>query len=149
MMRRLVLVRHGESIWNAETRIQGQSCAGLSVTGHAQAAALAQALAAIYPDARLVTSDLQRSVETLAPLATSLGEVPEQEPGVLGFFDALLDDVAQAKHHVHLESFLWENGTFSERVKFALSDCARRGIEVRVLVDHRGAITTPAADPGC
>ena len=34
-MKRLVLVRHGESVWNAEARIQGQACAGLSERGPA------------------------------------------------------------------------------------------------------------------
>ena len=58
------------------------------------------------------------------------------------FFDALLDDVAQATHSVHLETFLWRDGTVSERVSAALSAAARRGIEVRVLVDQRGAKQT-------
>lgn len=72
-MRRLVLVRHGESRWNAERRIQGQACAGLSRQGHAQAAATAVALAAAFPDAQLVTSDIQRTRETAAPLEAALG----------------------------------------------------------------------------
>jgi probable phosphoglycerate mutase len=72
-VRRLVLVRHGESHWNAERRIQGQACAGLSTRGHAQAAATATALAAAFPDATLVASDLQRTRETIAPLEAALG----------------------------------------------------------------------------
>jgi broad specificity phosphatase PhoE len=75
-VKRLVLVRHGESIWNAEGRVQGQSCAGLSELGHAQARAVAVALAATYPVASVVTSDLQRTVETTAPLAEALGVEP-------------------------------------------------------------------------
>lgn len=75
-MRRLVLVRHGESVWNADARIQGQRCAGLSPRGHAQARATAAVLAQTYPDALLVTSDLQRTVETMAPLAAALGHEP-------------------------------------------------------------------------
>ncbi|MEX1162815.1 MAG: histidine phosphatase family protein [Nitriliruptor sp.] len=71
-MRRLILVRHGESIWNAERRIQGQACAGLSARGHAQADAVAVSLAAAYPDAHLVASDLQRTRETVAPLEVAL-----------------------------------------------------------------------------
>ncbi|HEX7831462.1 MAG TPA: phospholipase D-like domain-containing protein [Thermoanaerobaculia bacterium] len=57
------------------------------------------------------------------------------------FFDALLDDLAKAQHHFHLETFLWADGVVSDRVVAALSDAARR-IEVRVLVDQRGAKTT-------
>jgi glucosyl-3-phosphoglycerate phosphatase len=75
-VRRLVLVRHGESRWNAEARIQGQRCEGLSDVGHAQAKVTAAALAATYPDAVLVSSDLQRTVETAAPLAEALDQQP-------------------------------------------------------------------------
>lgn len=81
-MRRLVLVRHGESRWNAEGRIQGQSCDGLSELGHRQAELVAAHLAATYPDARLVSSDLQRCVETAAPLATALGHDPVLDPAL-------------------------------------------------------------------
>lgn len=71
-MKRLVLVRHGESVWNAEGRIQGQRCAGLSEIGHAQAEVTANALADAYPDAVLVASDLQRTMETALPLSKAL-----------------------------------------------------------------------------
>ena len=80
-MKHLLLVRHGESRWNAEGRIQGQSCPGLSARGHAQAEALAEAYGGHLgawlgtgPDAvRVVSSDLRRARETAAPLAAALG----------------------------------------------------------------------------
>lgn len=78
-MSRLVLVRHGESIYNADARIQGQQCAGLSRLGEAQAEATAAALAAAYPGARLVSSDLRRTRETIAPLAVALTREPEED----------------------------------------------------------------------
>lgn len=58
------------------------------------------------------------------------------------FFDALFGEIERATHHVHLETFLWQNGVVSDRVVEALTSCARRGIDTRVLVDHRGAKTT-------
>ncbi len=76
-MKRLVLVRHGESVWNSEARIQGQACAGLSDVGHDQARAVCAALATAHPHARLVVSDLQRCRETIAPLIDELGRDPE------------------------------------------------------------------------
>jgi glucosyl-3-phosphoglycerate phosphatase len=79
-VRRLVLVRHGESLWNAEDRVQGQRCAGLSPLGLIQAAHVGRVLAAAYPQAQLVASDLQRTVETARPLAAALGIVPRTEP---------------------------------------------------------------------
>ncbi len=72
-MKRLILVRHGESRWNAEHRVQGQSCRGLSTLGRAQARVTAAALAVTYPTATLVSSDLQRTRETVAPLEHELG----------------------------------------------------------------------------
>lgn len=72
-MRRLVLVRHGESSWNRERRIQGQAGTGLSELGATQARHAAAWLAAAYPDATVVSSDLQRCRETVAPIAAALG----------------------------------------------------------------------------
>ena len=87
-MRQLLLVRHGESRWNAEGRIQGQSCAGLGERGQEQARALAaaygqplRARAAEVPGSvRLYTSDLQRAVETAAPLADAAGVAAVPDP---------------------------------------------------------------------
>jgi cardiolipin synthase len=58
------------------------------------------------------------------------------------FFDRFLEDASRAEHHVHLETFLWMDGSVSDHVVDALAACARRGIEVRVLVDQRGGKTT-------
>jgi cardiolipin synthase len=62
-----------------------------------------------------------------------------------GFFDALLDDVAHAAHSIHLETFLWRDSAISERVTEALAARAKEGVEVRVLVDQRGAKQTSPA----
>jgi cardiolipin synthase len=61
------------------------------------------------------------------------------------FFEALMRDMESAQHHVHLETFLWEDGFVSDMIVPALIDAAQRGVEVRVLVDHRGAKTTSPA----
>ncbi len=81
-MSRLVLVRHGESEWNLERRIQGQSGGGLSDRGEAQSAATARVLAAAYPDAFLAASDLQRCRDSAVPLATALDRSPRIEAGL-------------------------------------------------------------------
>ena len=51
MSRRIVLVRHGQSEWNAQHRIQGQSGAGLTELGRAQAEGTAAWVATTHPDA--------------------------------------------------------------------------------------------------
>jgi probable phosphoglycerate mutase len=60
---RLVLVRHGESAWNAESRLQGQADPPLSEAGRDQGADLREALAGLVIDGA-VTSDLARATET-------------------------------------------------------------------------------------
>ena len=64
-MNSLILVRHGETEWNSDKRIQGSVDVPLSEAGRAQAVALARALAeeGLRPDL-IYTSDLQRSSET-------------------------------------------------------------------------------------
>src|ERR1051326_5060229 len=58
------------------------------------------------------------------------------------FFNALLDEIKSAQHHVHLETFVWNDGMVSERLASALMEKAAVGVIVRLLVDQRGAITT-------
>ncbi|MEV4082100.1 histidine phosphatase family protein [Nonomuraea fuscirosea] len=62
---RLVLVRHGESVWNVEERYQGQSDSGLTATGREQAEVAAAALLARFgPPDLVVSSDLPRARDT-------------------------------------------------------------------------------------
>ena len=60
---RLLLVRHGQSEWNASRRLQGQADIALSEEGRRQADALRPTIEAIAPD-RAVSSDLARVRET-------------------------------------------------------------------------------------
>ncbi len=69
---RLILIRHGESTWNRERRIQGQLDPPLSEQGHVQARRVAGRLARRRVEA-LYTSDLLRASQTAAPIATALG----------------------------------------------------------------------------
>lgn len=60
----LLLLRHGESTWNAERRWQGRADAPLSALGEAQARAAASVLTGIGPFDSVVTSTLQRARRT-------------------------------------------------------------------------------------
>jgi broad specificity phosphatase PhoE len=69
----LLLVRHGQSEWNATGRMQGQTGhVPLTDLGHAQAARAAEELAALRPGA-LVSSDLRRAVQTAEHCARATG----------------------------------------------------------------------------
>ena len=71
-MRRVVLLRHGRTAWNAERRFQGQLDPGLDEVGRMQAWEVAPLIAALAPGV-LVSSDAQRAVQTAAAVATATG----------------------------------------------------------------------------
>jgi probable phosphoglycerate mutase len=73
--RRLVLVRHGQTAWNAVGRGQGHSDIELDELGHEQSAAAAPFLAGFTP-VSLWSSDLQRCRQTTAYLAKETGLDP-------------------------------------------------------------------------
>ncbi|WP_353650727.1 histidine phosphatase family protein [Nakamurella sp. A5-74] len=74
-LHRLVLLRHGETDWNAEMRLQGHRDIPLNERGLAQAQAAAPSVAGFDPDLMMV-SDLQRARQTAAPVAGLLGTEP-------------------------------------------------------------------------
>lgn len=78
---RIIAIRHGQTAWNAETRMQGQLDTALDAQGRWQAQQLAQALAHEPIDA-LVASDLSRAMHTAAPLAAARGLRVHSEPGL-------------------------------------------------------------------
>jgi len=71
-MSTILLVRHGETDWNRDRRVQGWAPVALSERGHNQAARLADRLAADYSVDRLISSDLRRTVETARPIARAV-----------------------------------------------------------------------------
>lgn len=78
-MTRVVLLRHGESEWNAQGRWQGHGDPSLTALGRAQARAAAERLASEGIE-RLVSSDLARAAETAEVVAAALGLAVERDP---------------------------------------------------------------------
>ena len=152
---RLILIRHGESTWNKERRIQGQLDPPLSDLGTTQARLVARRLASRHVDA-MYTSDLQRARQTAAPIAEALGlsatPMSELREIYLGEWEGLhADDIAQRFPEA------WDEWTrepswdvvpggegaaaFEARVESALHDLFERhaGNDV-VIVTHGGVI---------
>ena len=73
---RLLVVRHGETVWNVEQRIQGHQNSALTNRGRRQAELLAQRLASTAIS-QLYSSDLERAIESLQPLSRRLGISPK------------------------------------------------------------------------
>jgi len=78
---RIIAIRHGETAWNAESRLQGQLDIPLNALGRRQAAALAGALRDEGLSA-VVASDLGRAWHTAQALAGPLGLPLVADPGL-------------------------------------------------------------------
>jgi probable phosphoglycerate mutase len=95
------MIRHGETAWNAEGRVQGQTDVPLSAVGEAQARAVGAALAGMRFTA-LYASDLARVRQTAAPAARALGLAPRLDAGLrerhYGKFETLTYAEARERH---------------------------------------------------
>lgn len=104
-MATILLLRHGVTDWNEERRIQGWGPTPLNERGREQAATAGEHLAAEYDVDRVVTSDLQRTVET-AEQVTAHVEAPAttsrdwRERG-FGIYQGLLYEEVFERHPEH------------------------------------------------
>ncbi|MGX6605076.1 histidine phosphatase family protein [Micromonosporaceae bacterium Da 78-11] len=71
-MSRLIVWRHGNTDWNANQRVQGQTDVPLNALGRQQAVDAAELLIKMRPNV-IVASDLQRAADTAAALAALSG----------------------------------------------------------------------------
>jgi probable phosphoglycerate mutase len=89
----IILIRHGETAWNAERRLQGHLDIPLNAEGERQAKLLAEALAPESIDL-VAASDLQRARQTAQAVATPRKLSVHIEPGLrercYGGFEGLL-----------------------------------------------------------
>lgn len=105
---RICLIRHGETVWNAEKRIQGHIDVELAPLGLSQAAAAARRLSGL-PVAALYSSDLLRARQTAERLADvlalPLSLQPEFRERCYGLFEGMTYDEARARHPEHYRAF--------------------------------------------
>jgi probable phosphoglycerate mutase len=93
-MTRVVAVRHGETDWNRNGRMQGWAPVELNETGRQQAAALGEWLTAEYDVDRVSASDLRRTRETTDLVREALADppveyVPDWRERDLGMYQGL------------------------------------------------------------
>jgi broad specificity phosphatase PhoE len=98
---RLILVRHGESIWNIMGRYQGQTDVPLSAVGRVQAGRVAHRLASERIDA-VYASDLSRARDTAEIIGRRLGMPVTGVSGLreihLGVWQGLSYEVVRNRH---------------------------------------------------
>lgn len=151
---RLCLVRHGETAWNAEGRVQGQTDVPLNETGLAQARAVGATLAGESFDA-LYSSDLVRVTQTAAPAARALGLPVALDERLrerhYGMFEALTYAEVRANHpeefarfHAREPDYDFRTGeslrTFNARALEVIGEIATRHAGGRVLVFTHGGV---------
>ena len=92
-LRKIYIVRHGETDWNKNRLFQGHADVALNETGRGQAEALARALAQELPFDRIVTSDLCRAKETADILNRGYDTPIFSDPGLremnFGYWEGL------------------------------------------------------------
>ncbi len=97
----LHVVRHGETDWNRERRVQGHTDVPLNDEGRRQSLALAKELSATHLDAAY-SSDLSRARETarlvIGAGATALVEDPDLREKHFGTWEGLTDDAIRARY---------------------------------------------------
>lgn len=99
-MTEIFLIRHGETAWNAERRLQGHLDIPLNEEGERQAAALARALAGETVDV-IISSDLSRAASTAQAVAELQGLPLHTDASLrercFGAFEGLLYDELEAR----------------------------------------------------
>jgi cardiolipin synthase len=89
--------------------------------------------------------DSCESIDELIPSLAGLilsSAVPGNSVELLengAFFDVLIERIGAARQNVHFETFLWKDGVLGRRMADALSERARAGVKVRVLLDATGS----------
>ena len=78
-MLQVFLVRHGETQWNAERRLQGQSDSPLTALGEQQARQVGERLKS-YGITHIISSDLGRTQQTAAIIAGCIGCSVQTDP---------------------------------------------------------------------
>jgi probable phosphoglycerate mutase len=150
---RILLVRHGETDWNAAGRIQGHSDTPLNAAGRLQARRAAQRLAR-EPIRALYSSDLARAFETATiigvPLGLTVVASPQLRERRYGEWEGLT--AAEIQAHYPEQFAIWrarstdfappQGETRNEILTRALAELqtiARRHVrEMVVVVSHGG-----------
>jgi 2,3-bisphosphoglycerate-dependent phosphoglycerate mutase len=140
---RVIAVRHGETAWNVDTRIQGQLDIGLNAAGREQARRLARVLAGEALDA-IYASDLARAHDTARAVAERAGlplsaDVGLRERG-FGVFEGLTWAEIERDHPEASRRWRTRDADFGPEGGEALSAFVARAVTAVAAIArrHRG-----------
>jgi len=143
MTTKLCLVRHGETAWNAEHRVQGQLDVPLNAIGQAQAQAAAKVLSQEKFDA-IYSSDLCRARQTAQPVAGFLAKEILLERDLrerhYGIFERLTYAEVKERYPEDYARFDAREPDYAFRTGESLRDFSARSITVisRIVKQHEG-----------
>ncbi len=95
---RIILIRHGETKWNAEGRSQGWADNGLNESGLEQAALVGDFIRSKFGNARVISSDLMRCTQTADALGLDYSTHPLIREIDTGKFSGLLGAEIEARY---------------------------------------------------
>jgi probable phosphoglycerate mutase len=140
---RILAIRHGQTAWNADSRIQGHTDIALDDVGEWQAQRLALALGEDELQA-IYSSDLMRARQTAAPLAAHNGLQARVDPGLrergFGEFEGLSFKQIEQRWPDQAEAWRRRDPDFGARGGEVLRDFRDRVLAAvtRLARSHRG-----------
>jgi probable phosphoglycerate mutase len=153
----LLAVRHGETVWNAESRFQGHGDSPLTETGRRQARALGERMRGIDFDV-LISSDLGRAKETALIITSFTGHSMHTDFRLrernFGALEGLTKEEIQDRHPEVYERLYADDpdyappegethrGHFERNLSFINELVAERPGITAVLVGHGGLLDT-------
>ena len=154
-MGQLYIVRHGETVWNREGRIQGHTDVGLSDRGLEQARMLAQRLKAVRFDAAYA-SDLSRASDTATTILEGrdvpIFPTPRLREYHKGAFEGLTEGELRVRYPTEYPGYIAKDLDYapdggestrgvSERMASVVNEIKERHLDERVLVvGHGGSL---------
>ena len=139
----LIVIRHGETAWNREKRMQGTTDTQLSDMGREQARALGRRLAG-RGFAALYTSDLARARDTARAIAEHTGRDPLMDPRLqerrFGIFEGLTAEEIIARYPEEHARFASRDPDYAVPGGESARSFTRRciGCLAEIAVRHRG-----------
>jgi cardiolipin synthase len=90
-------------------------------------------------DSELFIHELQSMTGARITHQNSIEPIPNGN----NFYEAELDAIKNARSTVNLEAYIFQRGDMSRRFLAALTERARAGVQVRLVVDAMGSFSTP------